>query len=864
MAERRLVSNKWEIIRVIGHGGMGSVYEVRHTTLEIRRALKTLHPHLADDPEIVRRFLREGRNEARLEHPNIVRVYDFDTDPEFGAYLTMEMVEGRDLKMRMQQGPLSLREVLRIGSEVAAALDYAHSAVPPIVHRDIKPANILLSDKTGSAKVTDFGIAKELADRETGVTGTQGFIGTIRYAAPEQVRADVDIDARVDLYSLGVVLYEMYSGKIFLDGVTPADIYRRTMMDLDWQPPMVFPSPPPEEFAEVVRWCLQRQRANRIPSAREIVKCLHVCVETGAEHVQYQPVQSGGESPTVAPDLAALSEPTAATVVSLVVEEDSTTIVGLRARIMRFRQELDPEVATFSHLYAEATALGVPTTGVALPDDFSERLTGLDEEVDGALDSRDRERLAHLFSRFEQLREEFVVGTGELRRRLADGIATAVANVQDAWRTLTDAGGAAVSPEARAAFDTLLQRTRVSTEAADWQAGRETLSQARALLEQTRAAFVQQAEATVAELFSQAAPVVEELQGYLGADATPEVDLVVVQSAVAADLAAGRADAAIGRARDAVEQARRELERRRGEAQELLAQQRDAAEGALRSVDAETAERIAPEDFRRASEALAAAREAETQNQLVLAAEHYRGATESLERVRTRIAAQQAAELEQRLQAEREAAQGAEKAAAALAAVMESLDVEGAQSVAAADLAAARELEAGARAFRQRREWAAATAGFDAARQAFIQLQERVVRELAPQLAAASDDLGHALEAAAAAPAIVVGAARERAEAALVALRSAPPSAGIAAARAAVAALEQALQEGAAYRSATEQRAATEALHGRVNQLGLGRRQLRSVEQLTKDAAAAFDCREWTQARDAYAQLHAQLETLER
>jgi TM2 domain-containing membrane protein YozV/predicted Ser/Thr protein kinase len=201
-----------EILGFIGKGGMGAVYKARQPALDRVVALKILPPAVAGDPGFAERFNREARALARLNHPNIVAVHDFG---KAGAlpYLLMEFVDGTNLRQVEQAGRLAPAQALAIVPQICEALQFAHNE--GIVHRDIKPENILL-DKKGRVKITDFGIAKMVgaAVAENQLTGVQDVVGTPHYMAPEQVEQPQAVDHRADIYSLGVVFYEMLTGEL--------------------------------------------------------------------------------------------------------------------------------------------------------------------------------------------------------------------------------------------------------------------------------------------------------------------------------------------------------------------------------------------------------------------------------------------------------------------------------------------------------------------------------------------------------------------------------------------------------------------------------------------------------------------------
>lgn len=200
-----------EIHDLIGTGGMGRVYKARQPSVDRWIALKILSPDRANDPEWIERFTREARALARLNHPHIVQVHGFGTEPQ--PHLIMEFVDGVNLRQAMQAGGLSAREALVIVPKLCDALHYAHEH--GVLHRDIKPENILI-DTEGRVKIVDFGLAKLRDENAVPFTLTQSGakLGTLAYMAPEQIEKPADVDHRADIYSLGVVFYEMLTGEL--------------------------------------------------------------------------------------------------------------------------------------------------------------------------------------------------------------------------------------------------------------------------------------------------------------------------------------------------------------------------------------------------------------------------------------------------------------------------------------------------------------------------------------------------------------------------------------------------------------------------------------------------------------------------
>ena len=209
MVGRTLGFGRYQLLGLLGRGGMGTVYEAEHLGLRRRVALKVLDPVLTRQPDFVQRFHREIETIAHLEHPNILPVYDSGEEDGL-LYLVMLLVRDGNLKDRMhiEPPPWAPRRVLQLAQQVLSALDAAH--VQGIIHRDIKPDNILLHGDR--ALLADFGIAK-LMQGDPGLTAVGTFVGTPDYAAPEQVLA-LPLDGRSDLYALGVVLYELLAGRV--------------------------------------------------------------------------------------------------------------------------------------------------------------------------------------------------------------------------------------------------------------------------------------------------------------------------------------------------------------------------------------------------------------------------------------------------------------------------------------------------------------------------------------------------------------------------------------------------------------------------------------------------------------------------
>jgi serine/threonine protein kinase len=241
-----------EILEIIGVGGMGAVYKARQPKLDRNVALKILQVH-DDDPAFEERFNREARVLARLNHPNIVTVFDFGTSGPY-HFLIMELIDGVNLRQAMQAGRFSSAEALTLIQEMCAALKSAHE--DGILHRDIKPENILL-DSQGRLKIADFGIAKLLGPNEPHnftLTRQDSLLGSPQYMAPEQIETPDDVDQRADIYSLGVVFYELLTGELPL-GRFPAP---STKNDID------------SRIDDIVFRTLEKERDARFQSAEEV------------------------------------------------------------------------------------------------------------------------------------------------------------------------------------------------------------------------------------------------------------------------------------------------------------------------------------------------------------------------------------------------------------------------------------------------------------------------------------------------------------------------------------------------------------------------------------------------------------------
>ncbi len=200
-----------EQFELLGQGGMGVVYKARHRKLDRPVAVKVLYADVRDDASFAERFTREARTLAQLDHPNVVRVYDFGHRDDL-YYLIMELVDGVNLRQTIEAGRLAPHEALSMVPHICDALQYAHDK--GVVHRDIKPENILV-DRKGAIKIADFGLAK-LVGQATGqrLTKTRQIMGTPHYMAPEQIEKPGEVDHRADIYSLGVVFYELLTGEL--------------------------------------------------------------------------------------------------------------------------------------------------------------------------------------------------------------------------------------------------------------------------------------------------------------------------------------------------------------------------------------------------------------------------------------------------------------------------------------------------------------------------------------------------------------------------------------------------------------------------------------------------------------------------
>ncbi|MGY1550151.1 Stk1 family PASTA domain-containing Ser/Thr kinase [Microbacterium sp. A588] len=272
--EPRIIAERYRVDELIGHGGMAKVYRGYDITLGREVAIKILDPDLARDTAFRTRFRLEAQSASRMSHPSIVRVFDAGDPTSAGdgaitagapgsePYIVMELVQGRQLKDIIAEGPVSTEDALRYIDGILEALDYSHRA--GVVHRDIKPGNVMVTDK-GQVKVMDFGIARAVSDSSSTVAETTQIIGTAAYFSPEQAKGE-PVDARADLYSTGIVLYELLTGRQPFRGESPVAVAYQHVSETP-VPPTEVNEDAPGALDPIVLRALAKDPYQRYPDA---------------------------------------------------------------------------------------------------------------------------------------------------------------------------------------------------------------------------------------------------------------------------------------------------------------------------------------------------------------------------------------------------------------------------------------------------------------------------------------------------------------------------------------------------------------------------------------------------------------------
>ena len=259
-----VIGGKYRLVRRLGEGGMGIVFEAMHLRLRQGVAIKFLRPEAMRTPHAVERFEREARASGRVRSRHVVSVIDVDTDAQGRPYMVLELLRGRDLQAELRRrGPLPISEAIDWVLQACAALAEAHEA--GIVHRDLKPSNLFIADEGGAriVKVLDFGISKSAPDVDAAVTSAAVCVGTPLYMSPEQVRSSKDVDRRADVWSLGVILYELIAGAPPFSGTTTAAV---AAIVADATPSLRAVRPDvPEALERVIGAALAKDRENRFP-----------------------------------------------------------------------------------------------------------------------------------------------------------------------------------------------------------------------------------------------------------------------------------------------------------------------------------------------------------------------------------------------------------------------------------------------------------------------------------------------------------------------------------------------------------------------------------------------------------------------
>lgn len=295
----KIIDGKYKVLELLGRGGMAEVYKAHQENLDRHVAIKFMHAFLVEEADFLHRFKREARAMAALNHPNIVSIYDFDVYGDNSYYLVMEYIEGGTLKDHLETlaalgERMPVTEAVRIATEVADALAYAHGR--GMIHRDIKPANIMISE-AGQAILTDFGIVKLLGGESIAYTATGALIGTPAYMSPEQALGQQG-DERVDIYSLGVLLFQMATSQLPFAADTPLGVVMKHVNE-PAPLPVHFNPNIPNGLQQVILKALAKDPAERFQTAADMAKALRAVRLDGATTVMTAPPAAPEPGPTM-------------------------------------------------------------------------------------------------------------------------------------------------------------------------------------------------------------------------------------------------------------------------------------------------------------------------------------------------------------------------------------------------------------------------------------------------------------------------------------------------------------------------------------------------------------------------------------
>jgi eukaryotic-like serine/threonine-protein kinase len=352
----QVLAGKYRMDERLNEGGMGAVYRGTHVLMDKTVAVKVLRPALAADEKIVARFSREARAASRISHPHALSVTDFGESEDGVVFLVMEYIDGKTLKeIIREEGPMPLTRVVEIIRQVGGALDAAHEQ--GVVHRDLKSENIMLLNSVGSdyAKVLDFGIAKikePTGEYDPGLTAPDLVIGTPQYMSPEQCSQTSEIDARSDLYSLGVIIYEMLVGHVPFTGQSPTAIMMKHMQH---EAPSVLQERPdlPSEVGRVVQRALAKRPDDRYQHVGDLVDDLTMAA--GREAVTVPPVPTTSASHRIV-------VPTHSTAERVATEPDEETAVRPRVG-----NRSVANVASTNEIYAASPAANLNLWKILIP-----------------------------------------------------------------------------------------------------------------------------------------------------------------------------------------------------------------------------------------------------------------------------------------------------------------------------------------------------------------------------------------------------------------------------------------------------------------------------------------------------------------